>query len=131
MSRFLSRCDSKCSRCDISVTSVTAEHYLFKCPKPRLFGTFLRLITMRHIFLLILLMAVCKGCNKALKNDHGVKRHRISCKPAKELTANLFQKRQELQRSSRRFSLNADKPQAVPEVVSINLSRDGRRLTSW
>jgi len=76
-------------------------------------------------------MAVCKGCNKALKNDHGVKRHRISCKPAKELTANLFQKRQELQRSSRRFSLNADKPQAVPEVVSINLSRDGRRLTSW
>jgi len=68
-------------------------------------------------------MAVCKGCNKALKNDHGLKRHRISCKPAKGLTAGLFQKRQELQRNSkRRSSLNADEPQTVPEIVSIGIS---------
>jgi hypothetical protein len=88
---------------------------------------------MRHIFLFILLMAVCKGCNKAFKNDHGVKRHRISCKPAKELTARLYQKRQELQRNSslkRRFPLNADIRQAVPEIVRFNHSRDDRQLIS-
>lgn len=78
---------------------------------------------MRLVFLIILLMAVCKGCNKAFKNDHGLKRHRISCKPAKGLSAGLFQKRQELQRNSkRRSSSNADEPHIVPEIVSIDIS---------
>ena len=46
-------------------------------------------------FLFILLMAVCKGCKKAFNNDHGLKQHQISCKPAKEMTASLFHMRQE------------------------------------
>jgi hypothetical protein len=68
-------------------------------------------------------MVVCKGCKKALNNDHGLKRHRTSCKPAKELTASLYHMWQELQRiSKRRILLDADaEPQGVPEIVSINI----------
>lgn len=66
---------------------------------------------MRLILLTILLMTICNSCNKLFKNDHGLKRHRISCKPAKQLTAGLFQKRQELQKTLKRGGrvlLNAD-----------------------
>jgi hypothetical protein len=79
---------------------------------------------MRLVFLFLLLMAVCKGCKKAFNNDHGLKRHRISCKPAKELTASLFQMRQDLQRNSK----SRIEPQGVPEIVSINISREYPRL---
>ena len=53
---------------------------------------------MKFIFLLILLMVVCNGCKKELKNEHGLKRHRISCHAAKMHTAVLLQQRQLLQR---------------------------------
>lgn len=79
---------------------------------------------MRLVFLFLLLMAVCKGCKKAFNNDHGLKRHRISCKPAKELTASLFQMRQDLQRNSK----SRIEPQGVPEIVSIDISREYPRL---
>jgi len=84
---------------------------------------------MRLIFLIALLMVVCKGCNKSFNNDHGLKRHRVSCKPAKQFTAGLFQKRKELQKGlerghsrGQRVSLNADVPQTVPELVSVGIS---------
>ena len=87
---------------------------------------------MQLTFLFILLMAVCKGCKKAFNNDHGLKWHQISCKPAKETTSSLFQMWQELQRnlnSKRRISLN--EPQGVPEIVSINISREYPILIYW
>ena len=86
-------------------------------------------------FLFLLLMAVCKGCKIAFNNDHSLKQHRFSCKPAKEMTASLFQMWQELQRnlnSMRRISLNANvEPQGVPEIVSIDISRGYPRLIYW
>jgi hypothetical protein len=54
---------------------------------------------MNWIFLLILLMVVCDGCKKELKNGHGLKRHRISCQAAKTHTATLLRQRQLLQRN--------------------------------
>ena len=85
---------------------------------------------MQLTFLFLLLMAVCKGCKKAFNNDCSLKQHQISCKPAKEMTASLFQMQQELQRnlnSKRRISLN--EPQGVPEIVSIDISREYPRLS--
>ena len=88
---------------------------------------------MRPIFLIILLMVVCKGCNKSFNNNHGIKRHRVSCKPAKQITAELFQKRQELQKSlnrtrshGQRISVNAGVPHMVPEMVSVGNSSNFR-----
>jgi hypothetical protein len=52
---------------------------------------------MHLIFLLFLLMVVCDGCKRELKNEHGLKRHRISCRVAKAHTAALLQQRQVLQ----------------------------------
>src|SRR5258707_2812098 len=84
---------------------------------------------MRPIFLIVLLMVVCKGCNKSFNNNHGIKRHRVSCKPAKQITAELFQKQQELQKSlnktrshCQRISSNADVPHTVPEMVRVGNS---------
>ena len=88
---------------------------------------------MRPIFLIVLLMVVCKGCNKSFNKDHGIKRHRVSCKPAKQITAELFQKQQELQKSlnktrshCQRISSNADVPHTVPEMVSVGNSSNFR-----
>ena len=56
---------------------------------------------MNLILLLVLVsfMVICNGCKKELKNDHGLKRHRISCHASKAHTAVLLQQRQQLQRS--------------------------------
>jgi hypothetical protein len=88
---------------------------------------------MKPIFLIVLLMVVCKGCSKSFNNNHGIKRHQVSCKPAKQITAELFQKRQELQKSlnkthshCQRISLNADVPHTVPEMVSVGNSSNFR-----
>ncbi len=81
---------------------------------------------MRPIFLIVLLMVVCKGCNKSFNKDHGIKRHRVSCKPAKQITAELFQKRQELQKNLNRRRSHADVPHTVPEMVSVGNSSNFR-----
>src|SRR5258708_38819057 len=81
---------------------------------------------MRAIFLIVLLMVVCKGCNKSFNKDHGIKRHRVSCKPAKQITAELFQKRQELQKNLNRRRSHADVPHTVPEMVSVGNSSNFR-----
>jgi len=52
-----------------------------------------------NLILFILLMAICNGCKKELKNDHGLKRHRVSCHASKAHTAVLLQQRQLLERS--------------------------------
>lgn len=57
---------------------------------------------MNVILLLILLMGICNGCKKELKNEHGLKRHRASCHASKAHTAILLQQRQLLQRSIKR-----------------------------
>ena len=84
-------------------------------------------------------MAVCKGCNKTLKNNHSLKRHRISCNLAHELTANLFRKRLELQRHSKerhgrhsgqRVSLIADAAPIMSDTVSISISSDCPRFVN-
>ena len=83
-------------------------------------------------FFFLLLMAVCKGCKKAFNNDHSLKQHWISCKPAKEMIVSLHQMQQELQRNlnlKRRISLN--ELQGVPEIVSIDISREYPRLIYW
>ena len=54
---------------------------------------------MNLIFLLFLLMVVCDGCKREFKNEHGLKRHRVSCRLAKAHTATLLQQRQVLQMS--------------------------------
>ena len=53
---------------------------------------------MRLILLLIFLMAVCNGCQKAFKTDHGLKRHRVSCRYAKGYSATLLRMRHQLQK---------------------------------
>ena len=78
-------------------------------------------VIMRLIFLLIVLMTTCNACKKAFKNDHGLKRHRISCKPAKQITAGLFQKRQELQKDLRRGRNFSDVPQAAHETQMVSI----------
>ena len=61
--------------------------------------------TLNLIHLLILLMAICNGCRKELKNDHGLKRHRTSCRLAKAHSAALLHQRQLLQRSTKKLGI--------------------------
>jgi len=56
-------------------------------------------IAMNIIFLLIIMIITCNGCNKTFKNSHGLSRHRTSCLAAKEHTAYLAQKRLNLQKA--------------------------------
>ena len=53
---------------------------------------------MNIIFLLIIMIITCNGCNKTFKNSHGLSRHRTSCLAAKEHSAYLAQKRLNLQK---------------------------------
>ena len=55
-------------------------------------------IAMNIIFLLIIMIITCNGCNKTFKNSHGLSRHRTSCLAAKEHSAYLAQKRLNLQK---------------------------------
>jgi len=55
-------------------------------------------IAMNIIFLLLIMIITCNGCNKTFKNSHGLSRHRTSCLAAKEHTAYLAQKRLNLQK---------------------------------
>ena len=86
-------------------------------------------VIMRLIFVILFLMVVCKGGKKSFNNDHGLKWHRTSCKPAKQFTAGLFQKRKDLQNNLKRtyshaprISLNTDEAQMVVEMVEIIVS---------
>ena len=54
---------------------------------------------MKVILLLILLMGICNGCKKELKNEHGLKQHHTSCHASKAHTTILLQQRQLLQRT--------------------------------
>ena len=56
-------------------------------------------ITMNIIFLLIIMIITCNGCDlKTFKNSHGLLRHRTSCLAAKEHSAYLAQKHLNLQK---------------------------------
>jgi hypothetical protein len=57
------------------------------------------MIATNIIFLLIIMVIACNGCNKTFKHSgHGLSRHRTSCLAAKEHTALLAQKRLDLQK---------------------------------
>ena len=53
---------------------------------------------MNIIFLLIIMVITCNGCNKTFKHSHGLSRHRTSCLAAKEHMASLAEKRLNLQK---------------------------------
>jgi hypothetical protein len=56
------------------------------------------MIATNIIFLFIIMIIACNGCNKTFKHSHGLSRHRTSCLAAKEHTASLAQKRLDLQK---------------------------------
>jgi hypothetical protein len=56
------------------------------------------MIATNIIFLLIIMVIACNGCNKTFKHSHGLSRHRTSCLAAKEHTASLAKKRLDLQK---------------------------------
>ena len=85
---------------------------------------------MNLILPLILLMVVCHGCKKELKNEHGLKRHRNSCHPAKKHTAGLLRQRQVLQRNIKAHRIgNPDDEFTLLKPLAENVSRCQRVLS--
>lgn len=80
---------------------------------------------MNLVLLLILLMAVCDGCKKEFKKEHGLKRHRVSCLVAKAHTAALLKQRQLLQTITKKaqgISKRDDGPTVLEHLIN-NVSR--------
>ena len=76
--------------------------------------------TMKLGFLLLLLfMVACQRCNKDFKNDHGLKRHRPSCKPAKIYAQSLLQRRHQLARSRKGSAVRPENIASSEELEQL------------
>lgn len=70
-------------------------------------------------------MVVCNGCQREFKKDHGLKRHRVSCRYAKAYSATLLEMRHQLQKRINENGVTRQQdelPDPLPKAWMDNVS---------